>query len=67
MKTEELTQLVIDALEELKAVNLHVIDVREKTSITDVMVPFLKDPIQAPNIGLSLLGCWYFVTALPNT
>ena len=38
MKTEELTQLVVDALEELKAVNLHVIDVRGKTSITDVMV-----------------------------
>ena len=38
MKTEELTKLVVDALEDLKAVSLHVIDVREKTSITDVMV-----------------------------
>ncbi len=38
MKTEELTTLVVDALEDLKAVNLHVIDVRDKTSITDVMV-----------------------------
>ncbi len=38
MNTEELTQLVVDALEELKCVNLHVIDVRGKTSITDVMV-----------------------------
>ncbi len=38
MKTEELTTLVVDALEDLKAVDLHVIDVRDKTSITDVMV-----------------------------
>ena len=38
MNTEELTTLVVDALEDLKAVNLHVIDVRDKTSITDVMV-----------------------------
>ncbi len=38
MKTEELTTLVVDALEDLKAVDLHVIDVCDKTSITDVMV-----------------------------
>lgn len=31
-------QLVIDALEDLKAVNLKVLDVRDKTSITDIMV-----------------------------
>jgi len=38
MKTEELLQIVIDALEDLKAVDVHVIDVRGKTSITDIMV-----------------------------
>ena len=35
---EPLLQGVIDALDDLKAVNLKVLDVREKTSITDVMV-----------------------------
>lgn len=35
---EQLLQLVIDALEDLKAVNLKVLDVRDKTSITDIMV-----------------------------
>ena len=38
MNTEELTQLVVDALDDMKAQNIHVIDVREKTSVTDVMV-----------------------------
>lgn len=38
MEVEQLLQLVIDALEDLKAVNLKVLDVRDKTSITDVMV-----------------------------
>lgn len=38
MKTEELTRLAINALEDLKAVDIHVIDVRDKTSITDVMI-----------------------------
>jgi ribosome-associated protein len=38
MDSNQLTQLVVDALEDLKAVDLHVIDVRGKTSITDVMV-----------------------------
>jgi ribosome-associated protein len=38
MDSQQLTQLVVDALEDLKAVDLHVIDVRGKTSITDVMV-----------------------------
>lgn len=38
MEVEQLLQLVIDALEDLKAVDLRVLDVRDKTSITDVMV-----------------------------
>ena len=38
MDTEALTQLVIDALEDMKAKDVHVIDVRGKTSVTDVMV-----------------------------
>lgn len=38
MDTEALTKLVIDALEDLKAVDVRVIDVRGKTSVTDVMV-----------------------------
>ena len=36
--TEELLQTVIDALDELKAQDLSVIDVRNKTSVTDYMV-----------------------------
>jgi ribosome-associated protein len=35
---EPLLQIVIDALDDLKAVNLKVLDVRDKTSITDVMI-----------------------------
>jgi ribosome-associated protein len=35
---ESLTQIVIDALGDLKAVNLKILDVRGKTSITDVMI-----------------------------
>lgn len=38
LEVEQLLQLVIDALEDLKAVDLRVLDVRDKTSITDVMV-----------------------------
>jgi len=38
MNSQQLTQLAVDALDDLKAVDLHVIDVRGKTSITDVMV-----------------------------
>jgi ribosome-associated protein len=38
LKSDQLTALVVDALDDLKAVNVHVIDVRGKTSITDVMV-----------------------------
>ena len=38
MNTEQLTELVVDALDDLKAVDIHTVDVRNKTSITDVMV-----------------------------
>ncbi|AHK79696.1 Iojap [Ectothiorhodospira haloalkaliphila] len=38
MQTETLTQIVTDALEDMKAQDLKVIDVRGKTSITDTMV-----------------------------
>lgn len=37
-EVEPLLQTVIDALDDLKAVDLKVLDVRDKTSITDVMV-----------------------------
>jgi len=35
---EPLLHIVIDALDDLKAVNVKVLDVRDKTSITDVMI-----------------------------
>jgi ribosome-associated protein len=38
MKVDELTQLAIDALDDMKAVDVRVIDVRKKTNVTDVMV-----------------------------
>ena len=38
MQSEELTQLVTIALDDLKAVDVRVLDVRSITSITDVMV-----------------------------
>jgi ribosome-associated protein len=38
MQTEQLVQVVIAALEELKGQDITTIDVREKTSITDFMV-----------------------------
>jgi ribosome-associated protein len=38
METEKLQQLVIDALEDLKGVNIGVVDVRGKSDITDVMI-----------------------------
>lgn len=38
MKIDDLTQLVFDALDDLKAVDVRLLDVREKTSVTDVMV-----------------------------
>jgi len=38
MKAEELTKLVIEALQDMKAQDIRTIDVRGKTSVTDVMV-----------------------------
>lgn len=38
MQTTELQDLVVNALEDLKAVDLVVLDVRDRTSFTDVMV-----------------------------
>ncbi|HEC19386.1 MAG TPA: ribosome silencing factor [Gammaproteobacteria bacterium] len=38
MKLETLTRLVFDALDDLKAVDVRLLDVRDKTSVTDVMV-----------------------------
>ncbi len=35
---EELLKIVIDALEELKAKDIKIIDVQDKTSVTDIMV-----------------------------
>ncbi|MFN2348706.1 MAG: ribosome silencing factor [Thioalkalivibrio sp.] len=38
MQTEQLTELVIKALEDLKGLDIKTIDVRGKTAITDMMV-----------------------------
>ncbi len=38
MEIEQLQALVIDALEDVKAIDIKVLDVRDKTSVTDVLV-----------------------------
>lgn len=38
MKTDELLKIVIDALEEIKAIDIKTLDVRDRSSITDIMV-----------------------------
>ncbi|HHJ13185.1 MAG TPA: ribosome silencing factor [Gammaproteobacteria bacterium] len=38
MQTEQLRKLVLDALEELKGVDILDLDVRDQTTVTDVMV-----------------------------
>jgi ribosome-associated protein len=38
MKAEELTQIVVDALDDLKAVNVRTLNVRNKSNVTDVLV-----------------------------
>lgn len=38
MNTEELKALVVEALEDLKGVDIKILDVRDKTSVTDILV-----------------------------
>ncbi|MDH5258850.1 MAG: ribosome silencing factor [Gammaproteobacteria bacterium] len=38
MQTEKLKDIVVDALEDLKATDIKVIDVRDKSTITDIMI-----------------------------
>jgi ribosome-associated protein len=38
MNTEQLRDLVVDALEDIKAIDIRVLDVRGKSSVTDIMV-----------------------------
>ncbi len=38
MNSEALQKLVIDAIEDMKAVDIRVLDVRDMTSVTDVMI-----------------------------
>lgn len=38
MNTEELKELVVDALEDRKGVDIKILDVRDKSSVTDILV-----------------------------
>lgn len=38
METETLKQIVIEALEEIKGIDIRALDVHDKTSVTDIMI-----------------------------
>ncbi len=38
MNSEELLKLVMDAIEDMKAIDVRVLDVRDMTSVTDIMI-----------------------------
>lgn len=38
MKIEELQKLAVDAIEDMKAIDMRLLDVRGKTSVTDLMI-----------------------------
>lgn len=38
MNEEQLTQLVVDALEDMKGIDIKVLDVHKKSNVTDIMV-----------------------------
>lgn len=38
MNTEELKQLALDAVDDMKALDVRVLDVRDMTSVTDIMI-----------------------------
>ena len=38
MNTEDLKQLVLDAIEDMKAIDVRVLDVHGMTSVTDIMI-----------------------------
>jgi len=38
MNTEELQQLAVDAIEDMKALDMRILNVRDMTSVTDIMI-----------------------------
>ena len=59
MPSDELVKIAVAALEEIKATDITVIDVKEKTSITDFMVIAsgrcgLEGPPRIPDTWISL-------------